>query len=62
MIPHVTSGASGTESSVVLALESEDGTFTDAAHMTPDEARKVAIRLLEQAHTVEAFAGLSEWP
>jgi len=62
MIPYVTTGASGTEPSVVLALETEDGQSHYAAHLTPDEARAVAIKLFEQAHTIEAFAGLPDWP
>ena len=62
MAPQVTTGARGSEPSVVLTLDSEDGQRHYAARMTPDEARAVAIKLLEQAHTIEAFVGLQDWP
>ena len=54
----VTTGLSGTEKQVVL-LGDEDKVLL---RMSPDNARRMAIKLLEKAQQIEQPKPTSEWP
>lgn len=53
---YVTTGTSGTEKSVVIVSDDEECTI----HLSPDEARRFAIKLLELAQQAEQPE--PEWP
>ncbi|WP_166788443.1 hypothetical protein [Cryobacterium sp. TMS1-13-1] len=54
----VTTGTTGTEKQVVL-LGDEDEVL---ARLSSDDARRLAIKLLEKAQQIEQPAAVSEWP
>ena len=54
----VTTGTTGTEKQVVL-LGDED---TVLIRLSPDDARRMAIKLLEKAQQIEQPKPVTEWP
>ncbi|MDQ0576469.1 hypothetical protein [Agromyces albus] len=56
--PSVSTGVSGDGATVVI-LEPAEG---DAWRVTPAEARRTAVRLIEAAHRIENPVEGDEWP
>lgn len=57
-VTEVTTGVSGDEATVVILAPAEG----EAWHLTPAEARRTAVRLIEAAHRIEHPTEGGEWP
>lgn len=55
----VTTGTSGDDPSVVIILDIEG---EPVEHLSPDEARRLAVQLIETAHRIEHPKAATEWP